>query len=132
MNRFFQAMFILVIPIFTTAQDIHLKFDPLSPTKATSVGFIVSEGDFASPHDLVDKPLRVEETQEHKYRLFVDTQSFKIDKWHRFAFNAYVQPARANANTRIMQYTVSEDPTGAFRDDISLVTFHISGNGVFI
>jgi len=68
------------------------------------------------------------ESDNHKYTLLLDQQSFRRDKNHRFALDVYVHTGPRTYNGGLQKFSVWEDAVGAFPDGLADVPAQISGN----
>ena len=122
------ALAFLLSPALGRASEVTLTFDPTTPLSGTSVRFTSPTSGVLSNAALADFALTKKPTDLHKYILMIDPHSFHRDKFHRFAFDAYVQETTDHSALSVHKFSVLEEPIGKFPDFVGDVTAHISGS----
>jgi hypothetical protein len=119
---------LIAIPAFAQTSNISLRFDPTTPMAGTSISFNAVDSGVLSGNAVADIPVEAPvTTQEEKYVLMVDSQSYHRDKFHRFSFDCYVKAAASAAAAPVHKFTVWESPIGKFPDMIGPATAHVTG-----
>lgn len=124
---FFVAILIISISSVSEAQQWTLRFDPLAPTKGTSVRYVATGSGTVSSDAVSNLPLQIEETQDHKYVLGIDMSTFQRDKFHRFGFDAYLRSSGGNQK-ELQKFKIIEQPVGAFLDGFVSAPFFVDGS----
>jgi hypothetical protein len=120
-------LLVVASPSLAHGQDISLNFDPTTPVAGTLVSFNSGDSGVVSNDVVAGFQGQTAKTQDGKYVVTVDMQSFRRDKFHRFSFDCYVKAATDRSAASVHKFTVWENPIGTFSDFIGSVTAHISG-----
>lgn len=120
-------LFFISLPFRANAETISITFDPATPVAGTSVSFN-SNALGAVSNDVVSRLLlQTANTQDGRYTIMVDTESYHRDKFRRFSFDCYVKATSEKSSTLVNKFSVWEEPVGKFADLLGPVTAHVSG-----
>jgi len=117
---------VTTLPLWAQTPNMPIRFDPTTPAAGTSVIFDPDDAGMLPSNALSGLPIKTMATQDGKFLLIVDSQSYHRDKYHRFTFDCYFKRFSDKSTTPIHKFVVVEEPIGTFPDLVGPVTVHIS------